>query len=294
MTLTSEEWNEILSTVKPGNSIGILEQIKTKLQEKDENAYQGWEDENCLFDVLFTINNIQYNRKLTLFHIAAFNGHLDTVKYFVNAKNVDVNIADNHGNTALHLAALNGKLDTVQYFVGEKDVDINKTDNKSDTALHLAAEHGHTKIVKALLDARADPSLKNKEGKTPRDLATDENVKQLLEEAENKRVADRENVHSIPNEPNNKPCADEANIPHSIKGNKLPIITASAGLLLGLSIAYLAGAATLTPVGAVVAVFLAAAVGGALVGYGVGKFCEKVSSKLSDASTKHPETNSIT
>jgi membrane protein DedA with SNARE-associated domain len=54
---------------------------------------------------------------------------------------------------------------------------------------------------------------------------------------------------------------------------------------LGLSIAYLAGAATLTPV---VAVFLAAAVVGTLVGYGVGNFYEKVSSKLSDVSTKQP------
>lgn len=49
------------------------------------------------------------------------------------------------------------------------------------------------------------------------------------------------------------------------------------GLFLGLSIAYLAGAAALTPVGAVIAVFLASAVVGALVGYGIGKFCEKVS-----------------
>ncbi|MGL9732333.1 MAG: hypothetical protein ACR5KX_06300 [Wolbachia sp.] len=46
--------------------------------------------------------------------------------------------------------------------------------------------------------------------------------------------------------------------------------------MFGLSIAYLAGDATLTPVGVVVAVFLAAAVGGALIGYGIGKFCEKV------------------
>ncbi|MBV2146611.1 MAG: hypothetical protein KTM48_08240, partial [Wolbachia endosymbiont of Pissodes strobi] len=48
------------------------------------------------------------------------------------------------------------------------------------------------------------------------------------------------------------------------------------GLFLGLSIAYLAGAAALTPVVAV-AVFIAATVVGALVGYGIGKFCEKVS-----------------
>jgi hypothetical protein len=68
--------------------------------------------------------------------------------------------------------------------------------------------------------------------------------------------------------------------------NKLPIITASSGLLLGLSTAYLAGAATLTPVGAVVAVFLAAAVGGALVGYGVGKVSQKL---FVESINEHPK-----
>ncbi len=47
--------------------------------------------------------------------------------------------------------------------------------------------------------------------------------------------------------------------------------------VLGLSIAYLAGAATLAPAIVAVAVFIAATVVGALVGYGIGKFCEKVS-----------------
>ncbi|BAP00055.1 hypothetical protein [Wolbachia endosymbiont of Cimex lectularius] len=75
---------------------------------------------------------------------------------------------------------------------------------------------------------------------------------------------------------------------NSTERNKLLIITASAsvGLLLGLSIAYLAGAATLTPIGAVT-VFVTAAVVGTSVGYGIGKFYEKVSSKLSDVSTGH-------
>lgn len=49
-----------------------------------------------------------------------------------------------------------------------------------------------------------------------------------------------------------------------------------SGVVIGTAIAYLAGAATLTPIGAV-AVFIAATVIGALVGYGIGKFCEKVS-----------------
>lgn len=60
------------------------------------------------------------------------------------------------------------------------------------------------------------------------------------------------------------------------------------GLFLGLSIAHLAGAVTLTPVIVAVAVFIVAAVVGALVGYGIGRLCEKVSGQFSDVSiTEH-------
>ncbi|MDR2609766.1 MAG: leucine-rich repeat domain-containing protein [Rickettsiales bacterium] len=54
-------------------------------------------------------------------------------------------------------------------------------------------------------------------------------------------------------------------------------ISTAIGLLLGLSTAYLAGAAALTPVGAAIAVFFAAAAVGALIGYGIGRFCQRVS-----------------
>ncbi|WCR58342.1 hypothetical protein [Wolbachia endosymbiont of Ctenocephalides felis wCfeJ] len=64
--------------------------------------------------------------------------------------------------------------------------------------------------------------------------------------------------------------------PHSTKGSKLHIITASAGLLLGLGIAYLAGAAALTPIVAAIVVFVVSAVAGALVGYGIGKVSQKL------------------
>ncbi|MGL9732265.1 MAG: hypothetical protein ACR5KX_05905 [Wolbachia sp.] len=56
--------------------------------------------------------------------------------------------------------------------------------------------------------------------------------------------------------------------------------------MFGLSTAYFAGAATLTPIGAVT-VFVTAVVVGTSVGYGIGKCYEKVSSKLSDVSTGH-------
>src|SRR6266576_1173328 len=58
--------------------------------------------------------------------------------------------------------------------------------------------------------------------------------------------------------------------------SKTYVISIVCGMGIGTVIAYLAVAATLTPIGAV-AVFIVAAVVGALLGYGIGKFCEKVS-----------------
>ncbi|WP_353286996.1 hypothetical protein [Wolbachia endosymbiont (group A) of Anthophora plumipes] len=69
----------------------------------------------------------------------------------------------------------------------------------------------------------------------------------------------------------NLPFSPENNSKYYVCGGK------AVGLFLGLSIAYLAGAATLAPAIVAVAVFIAATVVGALVGYGIGKFCEKVS-----------------
>ena len=251
MTLTLEQWHEILNVVRSNsNSNGndILEQIKAELKKQDKGTFQTWEQRGFDVNHLFNIQRNQMNRELTLLHIAAFNGRLDIIRYFVD----------------------------------EKKVDINKADNDGEIALHFAAKSDKMTVVKFLLNKGADSSLKDQDGKTPRDLADSENMKQLIKEAENKQAIPKKNVSSISNvQPNN---------PHSTKGNKLPIITACTGLLLGLGIAYLAGAATLTPVGAVVAVFVAAAAVGALVGYGVGKVSQKL---FVESIKEHPELNKL-
>jgi len=236
MTLTLEEWKEMLRSVHFGKLSGIFEQIKEVLKKEHKITYEEWKqknfNENHLFSVCARASRFAKTIKYTLLHIAIFSGRLDIVKHLIADKKADVDARgsddktalhlaamnnklemvkylvengkanvdarDSCNNTALHLAASNGHLDTVKYFVDEKNVDVNQLNNDGNTALHLAAENGNTEIVKVLLNAKADPLLKNKNGKTPRDLATDENVKQLLEKAENKRVADRENVHSIP------------------------------------------------------------------------------------------------
>ncbi|SMN21549.1 similar to Saccharomyces cerevisiae YPL239W YAR1 Cytoplasmic ankyrin-repeat containing protein of unknown function [Maudiozyma saulgeensis] len=61
-------------------------------------------------------------------HMAAANGHLDTVKYILSLVSDSeqkefINLQNETGNTALHWASLNGKLDVVTYLCDEFDAD---------------------------------------------------------------------------------------------------------------------------------------------------------------------------
>ncbi|WP_349967099.1 ankyrin repeat domain-containing protein [Wolbachia endosymbiont of Armadillidium arcangelii] len=191
MTLTSEQWKEILDAVNL-NEGDILEAIKENLKEKHKDTYQEWEGKdfnvNHLFYVSCTIDKEQYHAKLALLHIAAFNGRLGTVKYLVDDKKVSLDQKDNNGRTALHGAAFNGHLDIVKYFVDDKKVSLDQKDDNGETALHWAALKGYKDVVTTLLEKGANPLIKNKNGKTPRDLANDENIIQLLKEAEAKQM----------------------------------------------------------------------------------------------------------
>lgn len=48
---------------------------------------------------------------------------------------------------------------------------IDKATTEGDTALHLSAKHDKAEAMKLLLRAGADPTLRNKQGKTPLDIA---------------------------------------------------------------------------------------------------------------------------
>ncbi|OHT06312.1 hypothetical protein TRFO_25654 [Tritrichomonas foetus] len=71
-------------------------------------------------------------QKQTIMHLAAGNGHLDLVDYFIFIFQDEigdfVNQPDKNGQTALHLAAINGKLDVVQALAGINEIKINITD----------------------------------------------------------------------------------------------------------------------------------------------------------------------
>lgn len=79
------------------------------------------------------------------------------------------------GETALHLAILRemgSSLHIVDFLVQNMPSGgIDRTTIDGETALHLSARHDRAEAMKLLLRAGADPSSRNKQDKTPLDIA---------------------------------------------------------------------------------------------------------------------------
>lgn len=80
---------------------------------------------------------------------------------------------DSFGNTKLHNAVRAGNIGLVCELL-EKGADVNVQNRWGNTALHMAAEYGLYRVSKTLssilLNAGADPYIKNVQGITPLDL----------------------------------------------------------------------------------------------------------------------------
>lgn len=108
----------------------------------------------------------------TPLHRAAQQGHVDVVKSLLAAK-ADPRATGRWEDTALHRAAEYGHRQVLIHLLGT-DINVNARDKWKNSALHLAAHKGHRNAVDILvLDSRLDTKLKNKQGKTPLDLAAE-------------------------------------------------------------------------------------------------------------------------
>ncbi|KAK9823566.1 hypothetical protein WJX72_003846 [[Myrmecia] bisecta] len=107
----------------------------------------------------------------TALHIAAQIGNLDIVKELL-AKGVGYDAQDKQGNVALHTAVQHGHIEVVRELLGRGYRLASRIKNKDGhTPLHVAAKAGNAEAVQALVAAGARPEVKDKEGKTPMDLA---------------------------------------------------------------------------------------------------------------------------
>jgi hypothetical protein len=98
--------------------------------------------------------------------MAALKGHVAMVKKLI-ARDADVNKT---GWTALHYAATNGYVEIIRILL-EQHAYIDAESPNGTTPLMMAAHYGSPSAVKVLLEAGADPTIKNQLGLTAIDFA---------------------------------------------------------------------------------------------------------------------------
>lgn len=78
------------------------------------------------------------------------------------------------------VAAFSGHNDIISFLM-ESGADLTLVDDEGATALHKAAQEGQIATVKLLLGLGAKRDTQDSKGRTPKDVAKSEEVKQLLE-----------------------------------------------------------------------------------------------------------------
>ena len=110
----------------------------------------------------------------TIFHAAAFYGCtpiLQDLFSHIKTPLALLSKADSDGKVPLHKAVWGApKPDVVALFI-KQGVDVNALNNFLYTPLHWACKHGHLNSLSILIAHRADPTILNKNGDLPLDLA---------------------------------------------------------------------------------------------------------------------------
>lgn len=88
---------------------------------------------------------------------------------------------DANGNNALHIAIWHGQTKRALRIIEQKSVDLNSVNRFGATALHLAVTKENAKIVQTLIDAGANPNIRNNNGATPVVDATEKGSREILD-----------------------------------------------------------------------------------------------------------------
>ena len=154
-------------------------------------AYHSWEILNIYIDKFGYDVNAQYENGETLLHIAAKGAFYDgydfcSIGELINL-GADVNKQDNDGNTPLHIIVKGGRGEWNSYLCGWNDeervashhsslllskININSENNNVNTASY---DDEDVHVINLLHSGGANIDIKNNDGKTPLDIALDNN-----------------------------------------------------------------------------------------------------------------------
>ncbi len=116
----------------------------------------------------------------TALMLAAEEGHTEVVRLLLARADIAINTSNEDGDTALMLAADERHTEVARLLLARPDIAINTTNKYGATALLLAATKGCLVVVHLLLEAGADTTLKNKEGKTAGMLSATDEIRNLI------------------------------------------------------------------------------------------------------------------
>ncbi|EFC44124.1 predicted protein [Naegleria gruberi] len=142
---------------------------------------------------------------------AAAGGQIELLKVLLNPPftlNIDEKNVDNKNRQPLHVAVENMRESVVYFIVKMFPEFVNSVDKEGNSALHIAVLPATTdeeldfkkKITTALLDAGANIQLKNAQGKTPIDLAKDEDIIHSIERKHLDQTINVENSTAVNSE----------------------------------------------------------------------------------------------
>ena len=115
--------------------------------------------------------NIVGSNGWTALTIAAAKGNADLLQWLLD-RGAAGQIRDVYRYTPLLRAVENGYIETASILLTLPDTDINAQDEYDNTALHHAVSSINIPMVKLLLTHGADSDIKNRQGLSPRDLAS--------------------------------------------------------------------------------------------------------------------------
>lgn len=96
------------------------------------------------------ILNISDNQGLTALHVAAANGHAETISLLLKL-GASISAKDVSKATALHHAAISGSAAAVDVLLSA-GATVEAQEEKGLTPLHLAAAHGRVEVAKLLIE----------------------------------------------------------------------------------------------------------------------------------------------
>ncbi|XP_068732245.1 ankyrin repeat and EF-hand domain-containing protein 1-like isoform X2 [Montipora capricornis] len=125
-------------------------------------------------------NSVHMTSGRTALHAACATGSVGCVREILEA-GADYDTVDSENYHAAHKAALNGHFEVIRVLAAY-GADLGKVASDGNTSLHYAAQKGFGPVCKFLAQRGCPSTLKNKEGKTPRLLAKDNDHKEALKE----------------------------------------------------------------------------------------------------------------